>query len=135
MIKELFVDWKPGPLTAPFWEAAREHRLELQRCVACGRFQHPPRPFCTTCGATEVAFTPVAGEGEIYSFTVVERALLPALRSHVPYCIVLVDLDEGVRLLSLLRNMCATDVRIGLRVRVDFEQVDARVTLPVFVSS
>src|SRR4051794_28680740 len=102
MIPELLEDWHETAGSAPFWAAARHGRLVVQRC-ACGAWQHPPRPFCLACGSTP-DFAPVSGRGTVYSFTVVERALVPALRPFVPYVLALIDLEEGVRMLSVLRG-------------------------------
>jgi uncharacterized OB-fold protein len=129
VIAELLEAWPPSALTAPYWDAAREGILKLQRCTRCGAFQHPPRRFCLAC-AGEPAFVEVSGRGTVYSFTVVERALIAALRDHVPYVLVLVELEEGPRMLSLLRG--GADPRIGLPVEVGFEAVTADLSLPVF---
>jgi hypothetical protein len=134
MIPELLADASPSAVTAPFWEAARAGRLELQRCAACERLQHPPRAICVACGVAEskLLWEPVSGAGEVYAFTVVARALIPALQSEVPYVLAVVQLDEGVRMISLIRGCKPEDVRIGQRVQVAFETVTPEVKLPVF---
>lgn len=130
MIPEL-LEAVPSELAADFWTAAARGELTIQRCQACGHLQHPPRAVCGACGAADLAFGPVSGRGTVYSFTVVERALLPELRPFVPYVIALVDLDEGPRLLALLRAD-PPELRIDMPVQVAFEAV-GEVTLPVFV--
>lgn len=130
MIPELLEEWSPSEVSRPYWEAAARGELALQRCSGCGRFQHPPRPFCTGCGG-EPTFVTVRGTGTVYSYTVVRRALLPELRAHVPYVLALVDLDEGPRLITIIRDVDPDHAAIGLAVRVAFEQV-GQATLPVF---
>jgi uncharacterized OB-fold protein len=132
MIDELLAGHAPTDTTAGFWEAAARGELAIQRCGTCGHLQHPPRPCCAVCAATDLAFTPVAGAGSVHSYTVVERAFVEELRPHVPYVLGLVDLTQGPRLLTLLR-VPAEQVQIDLPVRVAFEQI-AGVALPVFVA-
>lgn len=134
MIEELFDDWEPSELSLPFWEAARERRLVLQRCELCGSWQHPPRPVCVSCGdpGLSLAWREVSGRGTVYSYTVVERALIAALRDQVPYVLALIELEEGQRMLSLLLGCEPVEARIGLAVRLDFEPFGADLQLPIF---
>ena len=131
MIPALFADVSPSTATAGFWQAAARGELAIQRCEACGRLQHPPRATCTTCGATALAFDVVSGVGTVYSYTVVQRALISELRGAVPYVLGLVDLREGVRLMSLLR-INPDQSAVGVSVCVDFEQITPEFALPVF---
>ncbi len=86
------------PLTVPFWQAARDHRLVLQRCVNCGQYQFPPRPFCLDCEDGEVEWVESKGFGEIYALTTVRFEVLPDLPP--PYSVAIVQLDEGPRMLA-----------------------------------
>src|ERR1700737_5288587 len=58
----------PNEWTKPFWDAAKQGVLELQRCQICGHFQHPPYATCTQCVATDLKFEPVRGAGTIYAY-------------------------------------------------------------------
>lgn len=87
------------PLTAPFWRAARERRLLIQRCRRCGRAQFYPRPYCVRCQG-EVAWVESPGRGVVYSLTRVHLKVLPELEP--PYDVLLVELEEGPRLLGNL---------------------------------
>lgn len=131
MIEALVADLQPSALTAPYWDAAERHRLVIQQCRECRRWQHPPRPICLSCASTTLDFEPVSGRASVYTFTVVERALVSTLRDQIPYVLAIVTLAEGPRLMTLLRGCPAPDSRVGMDVAVDFEQVGA-VTLPVF---
>ena len=122
----------PDPLTAPYWEAAREERLVLPRCVDCGRHHFYPRSLCPHCGSAKITWVPASGHGEIYSFTIIHRAPSPAFAADIPYAVALVALEEGPHLMTNIID-CAPDVlRIGMTVSVAFRQVDEAVTLPVF---
>ena len=115
--------------TAEWWNATRERRLVVQRCNACGAFQHYPRALCTTCGATDLTFDEVTGTGSVVSFTVVHRA--PSNQFTPPYVVALVRLDEGVQLLT---NIVAApeDVRCDQPVAVVWAALDDGRHLPQF---
>jgi uncharacterized OB-fold protein len=127
---------RPAPVRTaagePFWAATAEHRLVLQRCAACGAVQHYPRSACRVCLSTELAWIDAAGTGTVYSFTVVRRPMMPAFREAAPYVYALVDLDEGVRMITNVVGVAVDDVRIGQRVRVVFEAAEDGTMLPLF---
>ncbi|HEX4011450.1 MAG TPA: Zn-ribbon domain-containing OB-fold protein [Solirubrobacteraceae bacterium] len=122
----------PNELTAPYWEAAREHRLVIQRCDACGRLSHPPVASCPACHGSALRWDPMSGEGEVYAFTWVSHSVHPVSTGKTPYILVLVALAEGPRILTNLRDCAPEDVRVGLPVHVTFEDVSDTVSLPQF---
>jgi uncharacterized protein len=109
---------------APFWAAAADGRLVVQRCTQCGQRQHYPRPWCTNCLSEAVEFVESAGRGTIYTFTVVRRSPIPAFAARVPYVLAFVDLDEGVRIVTNIVDCDPETVRIGQRVDARFEAID-----------
>jgi uncharacterized OB-fold protein len=115
------------PLSRPFWEAAREHRLILQRCVACGRYQFYPRPFCLACPAGELEWAEVPGLGTVYSITTVRMNVLPELEP--PYQVAIVELDEGPRMLG---GIVDGEARIGDRVEIRWWERKNLPPLPMF---
>lgn len=123
---------EPSPYGAAFWAAAREGRLVLQHCPRCDRLQHFPRPWCTACLNDRLEFVPASGAGTVYSFTVVRRNPNPAFAARLPYVLALIDLDEGVRVMSNVVGCPPESVRVGQRVRVDFEAVGDTYAVPVF---
>jgi hypothetical protein len=128
---------RPAPiLTADnqdFWEAARQGRLVTQQCAGCGRRRHPPRPMCPTCHALEYEIVDLAGTGVVYSYSILHHPQNPAF--SYPVIAVLVDLDEGIRILSNLVEIEPGQVRIGLPVHVRFEPTQGGMAVPVFVPS
>jgi uncharacterized OB-fold protein len=115
-------------LSAPFWEAATRHELIVQRCAACGIHQFYPRPYCLACQSDDVAWVAVAGGGTIYAQTTVHIQIAPGSTS--PYTAALVDLDEGVRMLT---NIVGGETQIGDRVRLAWREREGEPPLPVFV--
>jgi uncharacterized OB-fold protein len=116
----------------PFWDAAREGRLAIQRCVGCGQYVFYPRATCPHCYEAELEWVDASGRGEIHSFTVAHRPAGGWFADKVPYVVALVELDEGVRMLGGLRVDDIASVRVGARVRVAFEQANDEVTIPVW---
>ncbi len=90
--------------TAPFWDAAREGRVVVERCTACGAHGFPPRGICRSCRGREMEWVEVTGPGVVYSYTVNHQRWLPDL--EVPYTVALVDLPAhpGVRIAGRLHG-------------------------------
>jgi uncharacterized OB-fold protein len=110
----------PSPVSAPFWAAAAEGRLGIQRCTTCGHWQWTPLPACPHCLTETLAWTEVSGRGTVWSWTVVHRPASPAFRA--PYVVAIVELaDAPVRMLTDLVGVDTGDVHIGLAVRVCFD--------------
>lgn len=121
------------PLTKEFFTSGR---IAIQACKACSALQHPPEEVCYACGGMELGLRESCGTGTVYSYTIVDYPVHPALRERVPYAVVLVSLDDlsGVRVVGNLLDVAPDDIRIGLPVRAVFEEIDAgdgqRILLP-----
>lgn len=122
---------RPSPESLPFWEGAKEGRLLLPRCNHCGNYFFPPSQRCRHCLSQDVAWIESKGAGRIYSFVVYHRSYHPAFEADVPYVVAIVELDEGVRLLSNIMGAPPEKVRCDARVRVTFEQRDGA-SIPMF---
>ncbi len=123
---------EPSTTTAPFWEACKAQRLLLQQCRACGHIQFYPRSICTACSSDQLEWSAARGTGKVYSYSTVYRALVPGFEDDVPYVVAMIELDEGVRLLSQIIYCEPEAVFIGLRVSVIFEEAREGVVLPKF---
>ena len=127
-----------GPLpeitaeSRPFWDGCRRHELLVQRCRACGTFQHYPRGVCARCWGADLEWRPSAGRGTVYTFTVVHRSQAPGFKERLPYVLAYVELEEGVQVLTNLVGCASGEVAIGMPVRVTFEDVTPEVSLPRF---
>jgi uncharacterized OB-fold protein len=118
--------------TRPFWEGCGRGQLLVQRCRACGALQHYPRGVCGTCWATELDWQESRGGGTVYTYTVVHRSQAPGFRDALPYVLAWVQLDEGVQVMTNLVGIDPGAVRIGMRVRVVFEQAGPELAVPRF---
>ena len=119
-------------LSAPFWQAARDHRLAVQACEDCGALQHPPAPLCRSCHGGRLAFRPVSGRGTLYAFTVVHHSVHPATVDKVPYVLALVQLDEGPRLAADVVDCPFDDLAVGMALDAVYDDVSDGVALVQF---
>ncbi len=122
----------PTPETEPYWAAARQGQLVIQRCGDCGEHCFYPRLVCPACMSDALRWVPCSGRATVYSWTEVRRAP-GAFADDVPYVVGLVELEEGPRMLTWIRSERPEAVRIGMGVKVAFEPVSDDITLPVFV--
>jgi uncharacterized OB-fold protein len=127
---------KPEGLNAEFYEHCARHELRFQRCE-CGVWRHPPRVLCAACGSEEWTWALASGRGRVFTWTVTHQALHPAYADDVPYAVLVVEMDEGVRMVSTLRDLDPGDLALDLPVEVVFEaRPDATrpdaITLPCF---
>jgi len=118
----------PDAVSLPFWEGIADGVLRVQRCGACERHVFYPRAVCPYCDASELDWVDASGRGQVHSFTVVHRAP-PDYRDEVPYVVALVELDEGVRMMTRIVDVEPAGVRVDLPVEVAI-QGDPR--LPYF---
>jgi uncharacterized protein len=116
-----------NPLSRPYWEAAAQGRLLLQYCAACGLPRHYPRLLCSACYSDRVEWRQAAISGQVHSWTVAHHAFHPAFKHDLPYTLVTIDLDAGVRALG--RWAGAQTPRIGQPVQGEFQPHDAGVDL------
>jgi uncharacterized protein len=123
------------PETAGFWEGARHGELRAQRCGSCGALRFPAQPMCPRCRSFDRVWTALSGRGTIHTFSIVtgEGAEPPLPGTHGwPYAVVLVELEEGVRMLSDADTESLDRLRVGAPVQVFFEVVSEEITLPRF---
>jgi uncharacterized OB-fold protein len=119
-------------LTKEFYDFCKRGVLHFQRCSDCRAWRHVPREMCAECGSWEWTWEASSGRGKIFSWTVVARALHPAFRDDAPYAPVIVEMEEGVRLLSQVIDVPPDALEIDMPVEVCFEAVTPEVTLPKF---
>jgi uncharacterized OB-fold protein len=119
-----------SPDTAFFWDGLREQKLLIQRCKSCSALRHPPRPMCPKCNSLEWDTLPSSGRGVVYSWVMPQHPRFPFF--EYPYIVVLVELAEGVRLVSNLCGIAPDGVRVGMPVEVFYETFENDVVLHQF---
>jgi len=137
----MVMEYIPGiPLLRPhvdldnqgFWEAVRQHKLVFQKCKDCGLLVHRPRPMCPRCNSMEREWVPSTGKGVVYSWVnfVYANAAYPGIK--VPYTVVVVEMVDGVRIISNLYDVKPEEVYVGMPVEVVFDDIADDLTLPKF---
>jgi uncharacterized protein len=128
---------RPRPVinrdNAGFWDGVAEHRLWIQRCAGCGTLRFPWLPGCAACGSPEWGTVEASGAGTVYSYVVMHHPPFPAF--DPPYAVGLIELSEGVRMVSNVVGVPYDKVRIGMPVQLEFLRVDKELELPVFRGS
>jgi uncharacterized protein len=120
------------PANRPFWDGAKRGVLMLQRCLDCGRHRFPAAQYCVQCHGERSEWVATTGAGIVESYCTFDRAYWPAFARDVPYDVVQVRLDEGVRLFSNLVGVSRERIQSGMRVRACFDPVTPGVTLVKF---
>jgi uncharacterized OB-fold protein len=115
-----------------FYGWCEQNQLRFQRCTACGTWRHVPREMCAACGSWQWEWATSSGRGTVFTWTVVARALHPAFQNDTPYAAVVIEMEEGVRLLSQVVDCAPDELAIGMPVEVVFDAVTPEVTLPKF---
>ncbi|MFJ3951618.1 OB-fold domain-containing protein [Streptomyces libani] len=149
---------RPRPVinrdNAGFWEGVRRHRLLIQRCTGCRTLRFPWLPGCNACGSPEWGTVGASGAGTVFSYVVMHHPAFPAFTAPdqqadgagsgvagpdtagpgaaSPYAVGLIELAEGVRMVSNIVGTPYDKVRIGMPVRLEFLRADEELELPVF---
>ncbi|MFH8344990.1 bifunctional MaoC family dehydratase N-terminal/OB-fold nucleic acid binding domain-containing protein [Streptomyces sp. NPDC018045] len=125
---------RPRPVinrdNAGFWDGVARRKLLIQRCADCATLRFPWLPGCRTCGGEGWDTVEAAGSGTVFSYVVMHHPPFPAF--DPPYAVGLVELAEGVRMVTDLVGVAPEEVRIGMPVRLEFRSVDEELVLPVF---
>ena len=130
---------KPLPdlegLAGEFYGWCKKGELRFQRCAGCDAWRHVPREMCGKCGSTEWEWQRSTGRGKVFTWTVAERPLHPGFADAAPYAPVVVEMEEGVRLLTEIVDLPPGDLAVDMPVQLTFEDVTPEVTLPKFKRS
>jgi uncharacterized OB-fold protein len=127
--------------TQAFWDAVEERRLVVPRCTSCGKWIWQPRPMCPSCRTPDPKWTEVTGEGVVASWTVLHPPVLPVWADQLPFVVLLVELDEGVRMIGQLVDdggrLVRTDgtaeaIDFGSRVSLRWRDDESGQTLPAW---
>ena len=114
-----------------FWDGLKDGKLLIQRCTGCWALRHPPRPMCPRCNSLEWDAIEASGRGTVYSFVMPRHPPWPWFEGQT-YIVALIELEEGTRILSNLRDVDPAAVTIGMPVEAFVEHFDSGVALHQF---
>ncbi len=121
-----------SPAGEPFWAGTREGRFLLPWCTACGEPHWFPREACPRCLSPDLEWREVAGTGTVHAVSVMPKPGNPAMAGREPYAVVLIDLPEGIRMLSEVVGVDPWTVAVGDAVTLDWEPLSDGRQLPVW---
>jgi uncharacterized OB-fold protein len=110
-------------VSAPFWAGAAEGKVLYQECPKCGNRQFYPRAMCTACAATP-EWREASGRGTVHTYTVIRQNWANPFKDELPYVVAMVELDEGVKMMSNITDCEIDDVHIGMAVQAYTEKVE-----------
>ena len=127
---------EPTPVTKPFWDGLREHKVKIQYSPSAEKYIFYPRVLAPGTLADDLEWREVSGAGTLYTFTVADRPTAPPWADALPQFLAIVELDEGPRLSSELVDVRPDALRVGMRVQPVFEDhPDEGVTLLKFTAA
>ena len=129
---------KPLPqitdLTRPFWAAAKNRKLAMQKCGRCGTLNFFPKPWCIECGSRSLEWVEVRPLGTIYSYTIAYKVMMnfPDWKDDLPVVMCIIDLDDGARMYGQVIDCSPGLIRIGMKVQACFEDISPEAGIPKF---
>jgi uncharacterized OB-fold protein len=120
---------QPDNTSRRYWTEAAQGNLLIQRCPSCQSYQFYPRPLCLQCG-DEPDWVPASGRGTLHTYTIIRQNKTPPFAALVPYAVAIVELDEGVRMMTNLIDCDVDQLSIGMPVEVVLAPVNESIGLP-----
>ena len=120
------------PENKPFFDGLKKHEMHIQRCKDCHDFYFYPRTQCPYCLSENTEWVKVSGKGKVYSFTICVRPGNPAFAADTPYNVSIIELDEGVRMMSQVVECKNEDIKCDMPVEVVYKDVTPEISMPYF---
>ena len=115
---------------SPWWNMVNEDKIPIQKCNSCGTLHHPPRPMCHKCQSMDMGLVEASGKGTVHTYTVIRYPQFPGY--EYPILSVLVDLEEGCRMISTLVDCKPEDCHIGMAVQSFTHEDEDGFKIPFF---
>ena len=123
---------QPTQWSKPFWEGCRKHEFLVQKCQDCHKYIFYPKMFCPDCLSSNLEWVKSSGKGKVYSYMVVYSYQPTEFEENLPYVVAIIELEEGIRLMSNVIGCSPETVKCDMKVGVVFDDVTEEVTLPKF---
>jgi uncharacterized OB-fold protein len=121
---------KPSKWSQPFWDNTKKHKLTLKKCKDCGHIDHPPYLYCTNCSSDNSEWVEASGKGRLLAYAVNTYMVPFPFWDDMPYVVAMIELDEGVRMISNIVECNHNELKNGMDLEVVFDDVSAEFTLP-----
>lgn len=127
---------KPLPVVQPwskeFWEGARKHKLLIQECQDCKAKIFYPRQYCSECWSSNLGWVEASGKAKIFTHTITMAGVEQKFAEDLPYVLAIVNIEEGIRMMTKIVECDPEEVSIGMDVEVVFEDITDEFSLPFF---
>ncbi|MGB6068371.1 MAG: enoyl-CoA hydratase-related protein [Desulfomonilaceae bacterium] len=120
------------PWTDEFWRATKKHKLLIQKCRECNSLIFYPRKYCPQCWSEKLGWLDATGRAKVYTFAIMRDMVEPKFMPDLPYVLAMVDLQEGVRMMTQIVECDPAAVEIGMDVEVVFRDTTDQHSLPFF---
>ena len=121
---------KPSKWSQPFWDNAKKHKLTLKKCKDCGHIDHPPYLYCTNCHSDNSEWVQASGKGKLVAYAINTYMVPFPFWDDMPYVVAMIDLEEGVRMISNIVECDHDKLKNGMELQVVFDDVSDEFTLP-----
>ena len=121
---------KPSKWSQPFWDNAKKHKLTLKKCKDCGHIDHPPYLYCTNCSSDNSEWVEASGKGKLVAYAVNTYMVPFPFWDDMPYVVAMIELEEGVRMISNIVECNPDELKNGMALEVVFDDVSDEFTLP-----
>jgi len=121
---------KPTKWSKPFWEGTKQHKFLLKKCKGCGNIDFPPYLYCTNCMSEDHEWIEASGKGTLFAYAINVFAVPFFFWDDLPYVVAMIDMDEGMRIISNIVQCEHDKIKNGMRVEVVYEEVSPEITLP-----
>lgn len=122
----------PREQALPYWKSAREHKLKFLRCEDCETWIDYIKLQCSNCGSRKLSWSACSGKGRLYSYSILYRAASPAFREKVPYVLAIIELEEGIKMMSHLINHDLAQIEVGMEIEACFDDAEDEMAVPYF---
>jgi len=120
------------PWSAEFWKATKKHKLLIQVCHDCQAKIFYPRKYCPECWSGNLGWIEASGKAKVYTFTITRGMVEPKFMPDLPYVLAMVDLEEGIRMMTRIVECDPEEVELNMDVEVVFEDISEECSLPMF---
>jgi len=121
------------PEAQPYWDSLKQHQMKVQRCADCSRWTFAPRTMCPGCMGVNLEWTPVSGKATVYSTCNFHHGFRPGYKKEdLPYNLSIVELEEGVRMMTNVVGIPVSEVKIGMPLQLEYDDVTDEITLAKF---
>lgn len=122
---DAFIEPVISDVNRGFWDGTAAEELRAQRCGACSHLRLPPSPWCPVCLDENSTWVALSGRGSVLSRLIFHQPYHPAWTPRLPYNVVLVQLEEGPRMISNVAPLATQDFAVGDALEVVFEREGA----------